>query len=73
MNAVKTLQSLRLLPPPANELVSLLSTIAVFSAATLLLGLPDLQSRWSILVEPYSSEDLFIFGYFAIYMTMYWT
>jgi hypothetical protein len=102
---IQTLQSLRLLPPPANELVPLLSTLLTFSIATAMSGGGNgLKENWSLFVHflvekstgnlvfklkqdanDNSAEDragagdhpsdyavLWIYGSFAVYMTMYW-
>jgi sterol desaturase/sphingolipid hydroxylase (fatty acid hydroxylase superfamily) len=70
MGWVETLQKLRLLPPPANELVPLLSTNGVFILLTLTVD--DFQGRWKSLLEPYETSNIFVYGCFGVYMTMYW-
>ena len=70
MGWIETLQSLRLLPPPANELVPLWSTIGSFALLTLLVE--DLAEKWDSVLKNYEARDLFVFGSFAIYMTIYW-
>ena len=77
---IQRLQNLRLLPPPCNELVPLLSTIAAFAVA--LYGF-DLRSWWPSRLTQFSQEWsslsldpatlLFVWGTFAINMTVYWS
>jgi sterol desaturase/sphingolipid hydroxylase (fatty acid hydroxylase superfamily) len=71
---ITKLRALRLLPPPANELVPLLFAIATFSCATLIFGHDHLQELWTtmIMIQSYPPENIFVFGTFAVYMTMYW-
>ena len=69
---ITKLRALRLLPPPANELVPLLFAIATFSCATLIFGHDHLQEVWVSMLQLYPPENLFVFGTFAVYMTMYW-
>lgn len=71
---ITKLQALRLLPPPANDLVPLLVAIAAFSCATLVVGHDHLQLWWTHLIQScdYPPETMFILGTFSVYMTMYW-
>lgn len=72
---IETLQDLRLLPPPFNELVPLLTTIAVFSAASL--GF-DLEEVWPKVTNEimssflWTEQNLAVYGTFALHMATYW-
>lgn len=67
---IERLKELRLLPPPANELVPMLLTNLAFILATL--ALKDMPEMWAKKVEVHDASGLFVYGIFAIYMTMYW-
>lgn len=75
-SSVQKLKDLRLLPPPCNELVPVLSTIVFFGVLNLVWGHQRLQHQWKTVIDhataSVSPESLFVYGNWTVYMTMYW-
>jgi sterol desaturase/sphingolipid hydroxylase (fatty acid hydroxylase superfamily) len=82
---IETLQKLRLLPPPCNELVPLLTTVCSFAAVSVFVTNGDLPAIWEGVIDRWTMsaddddssswwtlDNIFVLGSFLIYMTMYW-